>query len=210
MAEKNSLETYRNKRDFRRTPEPPGDKGAKQQKKRIFVIQKHDASRLHYDFRIEIGGVLKSWAVPKGPSVDPAEKRLAVQTEDHPMDYADFEGVIPPDEYGGATVIVWDAGAYRNLRTDTSGKEIPMDDCAEDGRIEIWLEGKKLRGGYALVRTRMGGRRRQKSDKNNWLLIKMKDEAVDRRRKPTSSQPESVISGKTVEQLTEEQKKEES
>jgi DNA ligase D-like protein (predicted 3'-phosphoesterase) len=189
------LKTYKSKRDFKRTPEPPGDVGPSGQKKRIFVIQKHDASRLHYDVRLEIGGVLKSWAVPKGPSTDPSDKRLAVMTEDHPMDYADFEGAIPEDEYGGGTVMVWDAGRYVNLKEDDDGREVPMTDCVDNGRIEVWLEGKKLRGGYAFVHTKMRG------DEKNWLMIKMKDNAADARRNPVSTEPKSVLSDRTIEEI---------
>ena len=153
-----------------------------------FVIQKHDASSLHYDFRLEAGGVLKSWAVPKGPSTDPREKRLAMPTEDHPLGYADFEGVIPEGEYGAGTVIVWDCGSYRSL-----GEE-PIEEALERGHAAVWLEGEKLRGGYALTRIGKGKRER-------WLLVKMNDEAADRRRNPVSSQPESVLSGKTVDEI---------
>ncbi len=205
------LKEYQKKRDFKSTPEPSGKekrrttgkRGPKPAKgssgrKPIFVIQKHDASRLHYDFRLEIEGVLKSWAVPKGPSTDPREKRLAVLTEDHPLEYSDFEGVIPEDNYGAGTVLVWDTGRYKNIKEDDDGDEIPMDKCFEDGRIEMRLEGKKLRGGYALVKTKMGG------GENNWLLIKMKDDDADARRNPVSTEPESVLSGKTIEEIAEE------
>jgi DNA ligase D-like protein (predicted 3'-phosphoesterase) len=194
MAKKDSLEQYRSKRDFKKTSEPPGKKGAARQKKRIFVIQKHDASRLHYDFRLEIDGVLKSWAVPKGPSTNPSDKRLAIRTEDHPMDYADFEGTIPEDEYGGGTVMVWDAGRYKNLRTDDDGNEMEMNDALDEGKIEISLSGRKLQGGYVFVKTRGRG-------KNDWLLIKKKDDQADARRNPVSTQPNSVISGRSLEEI---------
>ncbi len=189
------LSTYRDKRDFSKSPEPPGSDGAAGDKERIFVIQQHAASSMHFDFRLEVDGVLKSWAVPKGPSTDPADKRLALPTEDHPLDYADFEGVIPEDEYGGGTVIVWDAGRYANLKTDDEGEEIPMAQTIEDGRVEISLAGKKIEGGYALVRT---------SDER-WLLIKMKGEGADRRRKPAKTEPESVLTGRTIEQVAEQE-----
>jgi len=200
MARKNdSLETYRSRRDFRKTPEPPPGKKAKGLKKRIFVIQKHDASHLHYDLRLEIDGVLKSWAVPKGPSTDPSEKRLAAPTEDHPLEYADFEGVIPEDEYGGGTVIVWDSGSYRNLRQGDDGREFPMSEAFDEGKIEVWLEGRKLTGGFALIRTG-----KDRSGKSRWLLVKMKDEKADARRNPVSTQPASVLSGKSIEQVAKE------
>lgn len=195
MSGKDKLATYRDKRDFRRTNEPDGSK-RKPGERPIFVIQKHDASHLHYDFRLEIDGTLKSWAVPKGPSTDPREKRLAVETEDHPLDYADFEGTIPQEEYGGGTVIVWDAGWYRNLKTDDDGHETTsMTDAHADGHLSIWLEGKKLRGGYALTRFR------RERGKAQWLLIKMDDETADARRNPVSSQPRSVMSDRTIKQV---------
>jgi DNA ligase D-like protein (predicted 3'-phosphoesterase) len=189
------LAVYRSKRDFGRTPEPEGaSPGAwKKTGNPYFVIQKHAASRLHYDFRLEVDGVLKSWAVPKGPSMDPDVKRLAVEVEDHPVEYADFEGIIPRNEYGGGTVIVWDAGPYRNIKRK-AGKEVPMSVCHEKGQIEIWLEGKKIRGGFALVHTRM-----DESGKN-WLLIKMKDEGVTGE-DPVAEREESVISGRTLEEV---------
>jgi DNA ligase D-like protein (predicted 3'-phosphoesterase) len=188
MTNTEALRAYREKRDFRRSPEPRGSRGRARKKEPRFVIQKHDASSLHYDFRLEAEGVLKSWAVPKGLSTDPREKRLAMPTEDHPLGYADFEGVIPEGEYGAGTVIVWDRGSYRNL-----GDE-PIKRALERGHATVWLEGQKLRGGYAL--TRIG-----KGKSERWLLVKMDDEGADRRRNPVSSQPESVLSGKTIEEV---------
>jgi DNA ligase D-like protein (predicted 3'-phosphoesterase) len=192
MAKQDALRAYRAKRDFHKTAEPSGAQKSRRDGKPIFVIQKHDASRLHYDFRLEVDGVLKSWAVPKGPSTDPREKRLAVPTEDHPFDYADFEGVIAKGEYGAGTVLVWDRGTYRNLKQQ-DGDPVPMATTIEDGHVEIWLEGDKLKGGYALVRTRGKGER--------WLLIKMKDDEADARRNPVSTQPNSVLSGKTLQEI---------
>ena|SRR5437763_5962700 len=159
----------------------------------IFVIQKHAARTLHYDFRLEVDGVLRSWAVPKGPSTDPRVKRLAVAVEDHSLEHADFEGVIAEGEYGAGAVIVWDAGTYRNL-TVRDGKEVPIGRALDEGHAVVELDGKKLRGGYALTRTG-GGRREQ------WLLVKTRDAAADARRNPVSTQPESVLSGRTTEQL---------
>jgi DNA ligase D-like protein (predicted 3'-phosphoesterase) len=185
MPEK--LAEYKRKRNFRRTPEPKGRARSRRREPR-FVIQKHAASSLHYDFRLEVDGVLRSWAVPKGPSLDPREKRLAMPTEDHPLDYADFEGLIPEGEYGAGSVIVWDRGSYRNL-----GDE-PLGEALTHGHASVWLAGEKLRGGYAL--TRIG-----KGKGERWLLVKMDDDGADRRRNPVSSQPESVLSGKTVEEI---------
>jgi DNA ligase D-like protein (predicted 3'-phosphoesterase) len=202
MARKPQLREYRRKRDLRRTPEPSGRKpqSKRSAKRPCFVVQKHDASTLHYDFRLEAEGVLKSWAIPKGPSLNPADKRLAVPTEDHPLDYADFEGDIPEEQYGAGPVIVWDTGTYRNL-TEKDGEEVPVADAIHAGHVKFWLDGQKLAGEYALTRVGKGGKPR-------WLLVKANDEKADRRRKPVRSQPESVLSGRTVEYLAEEAEEE--
>jgi DNA ligase D-like protein (predicted 3'-phosphoesterase) len=169
FSKKKELEEYRQKRDFGKTTEPNGGGGGgKRRKKPIFVIQKHASRTLHYDFRLEVDGVLVSWAVPKGPSIDPRDKRLAVPTEDHPLEYADFEGVIPEGEYGAGTVMVWDTGTYDNVRAEKEDDGASMEQSIEEGKIEIALHGKKLRGGYALIRTGKG-------EKARWLLIKMRD-----------------------------------
>ncbi len=165
-----ALTRYREKRDFAQTPEPPPSrkrKGARHQP--IFVVQEHHASRLHYDFRLEEKGVLKSWAVPKGPSMDPTQKRLAVQVEDHPLDYATFAGTIPAGQYGAGTVTIWDQGIYDNLLAD---KPVPQTVTVgiEAGHLEFALHGKKLEGRFALIRMRGNGR-----GKVHWLLIKMQD-----------------------------------
>jgi DNA ligase D-like protein (predicted 3'-phosphoesterase) len=193
QQDRGKLGTYRDKRDFQRTPEPPakGRRGSRKQPR--FVVHQHDATTLHYDFRLEAAGVLKSWAVPKGPSTNPSDKRLAMPTEDHPLDYFDFEGVIPEGQYGAGPVIVWDAGRYRSL-TEQGGKPVPVERAVTDGHVAVWLEGRKLRGGYALTRIGKGKRER-------WLLVKMDDEEADARRKPVKSQPESVVSGRTVEEV---------
>jgi len=153
----------------------------------MFVIQKHAATSLHYDLRLEVDGVLASWAVPKGPSADPRDKRLAMQVEDHPLDYGDFEGVIGPG-YGAGAVIVWDTGEYDNLRDE------PMTKGIENGHVSFALRGRKLQGGWSLRLIRGG-------EKPQWLLVKRRDDHADARRNPVSTQPESVLSGKTIEEL---------
>ncbi|HWD60686.1 MAG TPA: DNA ligase D, partial [Stellaceae bacterium] len=164
-----SLEIYKQKRDFHKTPEPSGAARPRAgvEKGLSFVIQKHAARRLHYDFRLELDGVLKSWAVPKGPSLDPAEKRLAVQVEDHPLDYGGFEGIIPAGEYGGGTVLLWDRGSWEPLERD------PAKSFA-DGMIKFALDGEKLHGHWMLVRLK----RRPRDKTDNWLLIKERDAAA--------------------------------
>ncbi|MGP3925524.1 DNA polymerase ligase N-terminal domain-containing protein [Streptomyces sp. 8N616] len=193
--DKDRLERYRSMRDADRTPEPMGGKPSRGGEPR-FVIQKHSATSLHYDFRLEADDVLVSWAVPKGPSTDPREKRLAMRTEDHPLDYIHFEGVIPGGEYGAGRVIVWDTGTYEN-RTEHRGKEVPVADAVDGGHVSVWLEGEKLRGGYSLTRTGRDG------DKERWILVKKSDDAADARRNPVNSEPASVRSGRTIEDLSE-------
>jgi bifunctional non-homologous end joining protein LigD len=194
MAARSSdlLETYRKKRDFSRTPEPDGSKSSKKGKrnsgKLSFVIQKHDATRLHYDFRLELDGVLKSWAVTKGPSLNPADKRLAVRTEDHPLDYGSFEGVIP-DGYGAGTVMLWDEGEW-----------IPREDPHEGlkkGSLKFDLNGKRLTGGWALVLMKA----KSSKDRENWLLIKERDDAVDEDHDPRETWTESVTTGHDFEEI---------
>jgi len=160
-----------------------------------FVVQEHHARHLHWDFRLEKEGALKSWAVPKGPPEKKLVKRLAIQVEDHELDYIDFEGQIEEGEYGAGTVLVWDAGPYKNITEDDDGNEIPIKKALKKGTVEIWLEGKKLRGGYALVHSKMRG------DRKNWLLVKMKDDQADARRNPVSTEPKSVLSGRTLKQV---------
>lgn len=188
-ARGDGLTEYRSKRDPGRSGEPGGRPAPEPEAGARFVIQRHDASSLHFDVRLEIAGVLVSWAVPKGPSTDPRDKRLAARTEDHPLDYASFEGRIPREEYGGGTVVVWDTGTYRNLA------EQDMETGLERGHLKVWLHGEKLTGGYALTRTALRG------DDRNWLLVKVDDEAADRRRTPATTQPESVLSGRRNDDL---------
>lgn len=185
-----NLKDYRKKRNFNSTPEPLERKKDNRRHKNLFVIQKHKATQLHYDFRIEIDHVLVSWAVPKGPSTDPEEKNLAIRTEDHPLEYANFEGIIPEDQYGGGTVIVWDKGNYENQA------DVNMSEALREGKIKIWLKGKKIQGGYHLIRIK-----KTKKNQEQWLLMKSKDNEADARRNPTTTQPESVISNMTIEQI---------
>jgi bifunctional non-homologous end joining protein LigD len=164
-----SLSEYRAKRDFRKTPEPEA-RPSRGHPQPTFVVQEHHASRLHYDFRLEADGVLKSWAVPKGPSLDPRVKRLAVQTEDHPLAYGSFHGRIPAGEYGAGEVYIWDRGTYENLLA-SKPKPMTMSQAINAGRLEFFLHGQRLKGRFALIRLRDS-----KGKKQNWLLIKMKDE----------------------------------
>jgi bifunctional non-homologous end joining protein LigD len=165
------LEEYRAKRDFRKSPEPRGERG-NAYRRPIFVVQEHHATRLHYDIRLEADGVLKSWAVPREPSMDPAQKRLAVRVEDHPLAYAEFAGPIPRGQYGAGVVSVWDKGTYDNLLADKPTPQT-VTESIESGRLEFELHGDKPRGRFALVRMRGRGR-----GKENWLLIKMRDRWV--------------------------------
>src|ERR1700678_4351069 len=148
-----ALFDYRGKRNFEGTPEPSGEAPNPEPEGNRFVVQQHAATRMHYDFRLEADGVLISWAVPKGPSYDPAVKRLAVHVEDHPVDYRQFEGIIPRGNYGAGSVIVWDEGTYRNL-TARSGSPVPVREAVESGHVSVWLEGSKLIGGRSLTRLR--------------------------------------------------------
>ncbi|MFH0849889.1 MAG: DNA polymerase ligase N-terminal domain-containing protein [Candidatus Bathyarchaeota archaeon] len=182
------LAKYRNRRDLSESPEPPGEL-TDGEGEPIFVVQKHAASTLHYDLRLESGGVLKSWAVPKGPSMDPKVRRLAVPTEDHPMAYAGFEGVIPEGHYGAGTVIVWDQGAFTNMKEGKGFAE-----SLEEGHATIRLDGEKLRGGFALIRTDGGGRPR-------WLFFKMKDGEARPGSDVAEEMPGSVVSGRSLEQV---------
>jgi bifunctional non-homologous end joining protein LigD len=179
-----SLDKYRENRNFRVSPEPSGKSHASAGSKHnlLYVIQKHRASQLHYDFRLEFKGVLLSWAVPKGPSLDPSVKRLAMQVEDHPLEYGEFEGVIPEGEYGGGTVMLWDNGEWVPESDDVEA-------ALEKGDLKFKLEGKKLHGSWVLVRTRGFGRKPDKS----WLLIKHRDKYASNK-DITASQPRSVLS----------------
>ena len=162
------LDTYRAKRDFTQTSEPAGGahKPARKAKGNGYLIQKHEARNLHFDFRLEHEGVLKSWAIPRGPSMDPGDKRLAVRTEDHPLEYGKFEGSIPKGQYGGGTVMLWDEGTWEPIEDPDEG--------FKEGKLKFFVHGQRLQGGFALVRLRSDTGRKQ--GKENWLLIKEKDE----------------------------------
>ncbi|MCB1669633.1 MAG: hypothetical protein KDI29_00835 [Pseudomonadales bacterium] len=189
------LADYRSKRNLEKSGEPRGGSSGR---KPAFVIQKHDASNLHYDFRLELGGVLKSWAVPKGLSTAAGEKRLAVRTEDHPLDYQNFEGRIPEGQYGGGTVMIWDCGTFSPLDKGCDSEKDLLERL-EDGSFKIWLRGEKLQGGYAMARMENADSEAQ------WLIFKLDDRAADGRRNPVSSEPDSVRSGRSLGEIAEDE-----
>jgi bifunctional non-homologous end joining protein LigD len=196
LTDKGKLGDYAAKRAFDATPEPGPEVVEKRSGPLLFVIQQHSATRMHYDFRLECDGVLKSWAVPKGPSLDPAEKRLAVQTEDHPFDYASFEGIIPPKQYGAGEVIVWDCGVYspdegKAWVENREEAERQVREALEAGKLSLFLRGEKVKGSFALVRTK---------DRKTWLLIKHKDRFTAKT--DITAQHRSVLSAITVEEMT--------
>ena len=188
-----ALAEYRKKRDFARTPEPEGGSAGGGRGDRTFVIQKHAATRLHYDFRLELEGTLKSWAVPKGPSLDPLERRLAMHVEDHPIEYGSFEGIIPKGEYGGGTVLLWDRGTWEPEEDPHKGYHA--------GSLKFTLHGEKLKGSWALVR--INDKRQTRDAGKSWLLIKHRD-AEARPAKELSiveARPESVATGRSMEEI---------
>jgi DNA ligase D-like protein (predicted 3'-phosphoesterase) len=191
---KNQLEEYKKKRDFSVTSEPVGNIDDFNIEP-MFVIQKHNSRNLHYDLRLESEGILKSWAVPKGPSMDPKVKRLAIPTEDHPMAYADFEGVIPEGHYGAGTVIVWDSGTFSNNK----GENASFSENLREGHATILLKGSKLMGSFALIRTNRGGKRPQ------WLFFKMKDEHAKPGSNITFESPNSSKTGRSLSEVTEQE-----
>ncbi|MFC3574102.1 DNA polymerase ligase N-terminal domain-containing protein [Streptomyces yaanensis] len=209
MAGGDRLREYRGKRDFGRTGEPEGRAASSGEDPRFtegrepggdphFVVQIHDASTLHFDFRLQVGDVLKSWSVPKGPSADPGDKRLAVPTEDHPLEYEDFEGVIPRGEYGGGAVIVWDRGTYRPLSHDRRGRPVPFEESLERGHATFRLHGSKLHGEYALTRFRGG---KDDGEDEAWLLVKAGKARADEHATPDPRRARSVRSGRTLAQV---------
>src|SRR5277367_2243974 len=167
VAANKKLSPYQAKRDFSKTAEPSGESSVAPSEIRRFVIQKHAATRLHYDFRLEVNGTFRSWAVTRGPSLDPAEKRLAVEVEDHPLDYGDFEGTIPKGQYGGGTVMLWDRGYWKPEGTKTPEQALAK------GDFKFTLEGERLHGGFVLVRM---ANDRERGKRANWLLIKHRDD----------------------------------
>ena len=191
---RDKLSTYKQKRDFGATREPSGVVGVKPSSRLRFVIQKHDATRLHYDLRLELGGVFKSWAVTKGPSLDPHDKRLAVEVEDHPLDYGDFEGTIPKGQYGGGTVMLWDRGYWEPQGRGSIEQQLKM------GDLKFQLYGKRLTGSFVLVRMKND---RLKSKRNNWLLIKHRDAvAVDQNGAAVlEDNVTSIASGRNMTQI---------
>jgi bifunctional non-homologous end joining protein LigD len=204
-----ALEEYKRKRQFEQTPEPP-PKVEKKSKHR-FVVQKHRASHLHYDFRLEMEGVLKSWAIPKGPSLDPADKRLAMQVEDHPVSYFDFEGTIPEGNYGAGTVMVWDVGTWQPLSPKpVNGKYVPGSEAEaaamlSKGDLKFRLNGKRLKGDFGLIHIRS---RRSGSKGNEWLLIKKHDEAVEEGF-DAAQYDASVLTNRTMGQIAGDEKSDE-
>ena len=196
------LAEYRRKRDFSRTREPVGGK-RKKTPRLAYVIQKHDASRLHYDLRLELDGVMKSWAVPKGPSLDPSVKRLAIHVEDHPIEYNQFEGTIPEGEYGGGTVMIWDHGTYTAVGGEDDPDTAPRAGYRK-GELKFELHGKRLKGSWVLVRTRGRGDR---SRQGQWLLIKHRDAAADSDTDPTEKFQTSARTGRTMAEIAEGRRK---
>lgn len=190
-----SLKKYRDKRNFKISPEPSGKSSSAAARKQefLYVIQKHRATQLHYDFRLEFNGVLLSWAIPKGPSLDPSVKRLAMQVEDHPLEYGGFEGVIPEGEYGGGTVMVWDNGEWLPESDDVAK-------ALQKGDLKFTLRGKKLQGSWVLVRTHGYGSKEDKS----WLLIKHRDEFASQR-EIAVEEPRSVLSRRLLADIAREE-----
>lgn len=189
-ARHDPLAEYNKRREFTLTREPKGKPGRKRSGRKRFLVQKHDATRLHYDFRLEWDGVLKSWAVTRGPSLDPEDKRLAVRTEDHPLAYGDFEGTIPEKQYGGGTVVLWDTGWWETDEDPTQG--------LRDGKLTFRLNGERMQGGWALVRMRP----RPGEKRENWLLIKEVDDvAFEDGEALLEDRQTSVATGRTMDEI---------
>ena len=194
-----ALAEYQRKRDFSKTAEPSGGTATPASRGRLrFVIQKHAATRLHFDLRLELDGVMKSWAVPKGPSLDPGERRLAMQVEDHPIEYNTFEGVIPKGEYGGGTVMLWDRGTYEPNYDDGRNDVDALRDGLRKGRLKVRFDGKRMHGGWTLVR--MQGRD-ENPDKPAWLFIKERDDTADPSHDLVAEEVTSIATHRTMEQI---------
>jgi bifunctional non-homologous end joining protein LigD len=200
MARKRTLTEYRRKRNFAKTAEPAGDRVASRGKRRLrFVVQKHDATSLHFDVRLELDGVMKSWAVPKGPSYDPKMRRLAMEVEDHPIEYNKFEGTIPEGEYGAGTVMIWDRGTYE---PEEGGGEATVREGYERGDLKVIFHGERMLGGWVLVRMKRNARGRAP-----WLLIKHRDEVATADLDVVAEATTSVKSGRTMDEIAGKQKK---
>lgn len=193
-----SLAEYHRKRDFNKTQEPRGATKTKAAKTLVFVVQKHAATRLHYDLRLELDGVMKSWAVPKGPSMDPADKRLAMHVEDHPIEYNGFEGIIPKGQYGGGSVMIWDQGIYSYGDTDLDPVE-GLRRGYEKGDLKFVMLGERLKGSFVLVRLKG-----KKASGKEWLLIKHKDEYAQPGFDVTDEFNTSVVTGRTMDKIAKE------
>lgn len=192
-AKAKPLAEYKRKRDFTKTAEPEGASRRRSARSLKFVVQKHAASHLHFDFRLELDGVMKSWAVPKGPSYDPSVRRLAMEVENHPIEYNTFEGTIPKGEYGGGTVMLWDRGTYE---PEGGGGAAALREGYARGDLKIVLHGKRLQGGWVLVRMR-----RDDSGRAQWLLIKHRDELADADYDVVADVTTSVASGRTMDEI---------
>lgn len=193
------LKVYRARRHLQKnkqSAEPYGKIKKTKAKEPLFVIQKHDASHLHYDLRFEVNGVLPSWAVPKGLPEKPGIRRLALPTDDHPMEYAHFEGIIPEGHYGGGTVMVWDIGTYNNIK-EHNGKPVSMEQAIKEGSVEVFIKGKKIWGPFALVKTK------SLTDKESWILLKMTKKIASEKKpvKKKIAKNVSVLSGRTLAQI---------
>jgi len=195
----NKLNEYEQKRNLNQSNEPKGSSEIKPGEN-WFVIQKHDASNLHYDFRLQVDDVLISWAVPKGLSTAANEKRLAIRTEAHPLDYLKFEGIIPEGEYGAGTVLVWDMGTYEPIIEDGDHQK-SMQQALEEGALKFKLEGEKLSGGYAMARI-------NQNNDEQWVIFKLDDDKADARRNPVSTEPDSVLTGRSLEEIVRDNKNE--
>lgn len=187
MRTTKKLEPYKQKRNFSVTSEPKPTTHRQKRPNLRFVVQEHAASHLHYDFRLEMGGALKSWAIPKGPSLNSEDKRLAVQTEDHPLEYQNFEGIIPAGQYGGGTVLIWDRGTYQSTDKTSLMKDY------KKGHLVITLKGKKLKGNFVLQRIKEG-------EKPQWLFIKLRDK-YEEKKHDIKKKTKSVVSGKTLKEI---------